>query len=55
VISQDLDCLTRFSQNRAIFGFLAGSSLPWIEKFRPKDLSEIISNEDVISTSALFL
>jgi replication factor C subunit 3/5 len=31
-----------------------GANLPWIEKFRPKGLDEIISNEDIIATSTIF-
>ena len=29
----------------------AASNLPWVEKYRPKQLEDLISHEDIISTS----
>lgn len=31
------------------------SSLPWVEKFRPKELKDLVSHEDIISTIKRFM
>lgn len=27
------------------------SNLPWVEKYRPKDMDDVVSHQDIISTS----
>ena len=27
------------------------SNLPWVEKYRPKDLEDVVSHQDIIATS----
>ncbi len=32
-----------------------GKNLPWVEKYRPVDLDDLIAQDDIISTSLLAL
>ncbi len=36
-------------------GKLVQDTLPWVEKYRPKTLNDLISHDDIISTSILLL
>lgn len=31
------------------------NSLPWVEKFRPQDLNDLVSHQDIISTIKRFM
>ena len=33
----------------------AQDSLPWVEKFRPKELDDLVSHEDIINTIKRFM
>ncbi len=33
----------------------ASDSLPWVEKFRPKELNDLVSHEDIINTIKRFM
>ena len=33
---------------------ISSGNLPWVEKYRPKQLDDLISHQDIISTSMKF-
>lgn len=37
-----------------IFTETTSKNLPWVEKYRPHDLAELVSHQEIIKTSILF-
>jgi replication factor C subunit 3/5 len=45
----------RFAKMQGIGATERLNSLPWVEKFRPKDLNDLVSHQDIISTIKRFM
>ena len=48
----DMESTSSSSSSASSAGIHAADNRPWVEKYRPKDMSDLLGHEDITRTSA---
>jgi len=50
--TMDVESSSSSSSSSFMSAYAGGESMPWVEKYRPKELDQLVSHEQIIQTRA---